>query len=190
MIFWFRPCGYMVSSVWIQKFFLSIKRCLRISLAFFMLGSLSIIMNFAYLLKLWHFSWKCLHAHMVFGWGFFTSFLWLFRLILKVVSAFRRYCYLQNVHSIKYMTYTQKQLTSWKILYVFWVCRILKVNAVMNWLQHRVLLFPKHWKHFPRIKVLLFILFTMFYSILLLPIGSLRFLLFKIFNWFVLKNFN
>ena len=41
-------------------------------------------MNFGCLLKLFFF-WKCLHANMVLGWGFFTSFLWLFSRILKSV---------------------------------------------------------------------------------------------------------
>ena len=71
---------------------------------FFVLVSLSIIMNVACLLKSWYFSWKCLHDNMVLEWGIFTSFLWLFSLILKKVS-FPTYCFLHNVHSTKYMTY-------------------------------------------------------------------------------------
>ena len=135
------------SSVWIQKFPLSIKCCCRISSGFFVLASFSIMMNFLCLLKLWLFSWRCFDANIVLGWGFFTSFLWLFSLILKRVSTFSRFCWL------------------------------LKVNVVMTWLQHRVLLFPKDEKHFPGFKVLLLILFTILFSILLLPISSLRFLL-------------
>ena len=82
------------------------------------------------------FSWKCLNANMVLAWGFFWSFLWLFSVILKRVSAFPAYCCLHNVHSIKYMAYALEQLTSWKILYVFRVCWLLKDNFVMTWLQH------------------------------------------------------
>ena len=41
----------------------------------FVLESLSIIINFACLLKLWFVSWRCLYANMVLGWGFLTSFM-------------------------------------------------------------------------------------------------------------------
>ena len=58
----------------------------------------------------------------------------------------------------------------------FWVCWLLKVNYVMAWLEHKILLFQKHREHFPSIRGILFILFTMF-SIMLLPMSSLRFLL-------------
>ena len=158
----------MVFNVWIQKFSLWIKRCRRIYLDFYVLLSSSIMMNFACLLKLWRFSRKCLHANMVLGWGFFTSYLWLLSLILKAVSALPTYCFLHNVHSIKYMSYALEQLTWWKILYDFWVCWLLKVDGVVTWLQYRVLLFPKHGEHFPGFKVLLFIFCTMLFSILLL----------------------
>ena len=35
--------------------------------------------------------------------------------------------------------------------------RLLKVEVLVTWLQHRVLLFPKHGENFPGFKVLLFI---------------------------------
>ena len=115
----------MVSNVWI--FGLSIVFSF---FSFFVLVSFSTIINFACLLKLWYFSQKYLHANMVLGWGFVTSFPWLFSLTLKRISVFLTYCFLHNVHFIKYMTYALEQLTSWKILYVFWVCWLLKVDVV------------------------------------------------------------
>ena len=56
-------------------------------------------MNFACLLKISFFSWKCLHANMASG--FLTSLGWLFSLILKLVSDFPTYYFLQKVHSIR-----------------------------------------------------------------------------------------
>ena len=90
IIYWVLDLDLYVygSSVWIQKFSLSIKLWFRISIGFFVLVSLPIIMNFACLLKLWLSSWKCFRANMVWGWGFFASFLRLFRVILKGVCAF------------------------------------------------------------------------------------------------------
>ena len=108
-------------------------------------------------------------------WVFFTLFLWLFSCILKAVSAFPTYCFLHNLHTIKYITNMMQKINFVKN--VFWVCWLLKVDVVVIWLQHRVLLFQKHGKHFPGFKVLLFIFFTMLFSILLLPMWSLRFLL-------------
>ena len=70
-------------------------------------------------------------------------------------SAFPTYCCLDHVNSIKYMTYALEWLTLWKILCAFWVSWLLKINVVVTWLQHRVLLFPKHWQHLPDFKVLL-----------------------------------
>ena len=127
---------------------------------------------------------------MVLGWGFFTSFLWLSSLTLNRVSAFHMYCCLHILHSIKYMTYALKQLPSEKILYIFWACWILKVNVAMTWLQDRVLLFPRNRKHFPGFKVLLFILFTLLFSILLNANEFFEiFVAFKYCNCFVLKKF-
>ena len=145
----------MVFNVWIQKFPLWIKRCRGISLVF-LLVNFSIIINFACLLKLWFFSQKYLHATMVLGWGFVTSFPWLFSLTLKRISVFLTYCFLHNVHFIKYMTYAQEQLTSRKIL-----C-FLSLLALESWCCFRVLLV---------------IFFTMLFSILLLPMSSIRFFL-------------
>ena len=167
----------MVSNFWIQKFSLWIKRCRNISLAFFVLVSLSIIKNFACLVKLWFHSHKCLHANLVLEWEIFTSFQWLFSLILKAVSGFPTYCFLHNVHSINYMTYALEQLIWWKILYDFWICWLVKVDVVVTILQHRDLPFPKQGENFPAFKVLLFIFFTMSFSIWLLPMSSLIFFL-------------
>ena len=86
-------------------------------------------------------------------------------------------CFLHNEHSIKYMTYALEQLTSWKILYVLWICWLLNVDVVVSWWQHRVLLFLKRKEHFPGFKVHLFVSFMILFSILLLPMSSLRFLL-------------
>ena len=96
------------------KFSFSIRHCRIIFVSFFVMISLSIIMNFTCLLKLWLFSWKFLHANMVLGLGFFTSFLY-------IISCIPSNTWL-------YMT----------------ILLTLKVNVVMTWLQQRDLLFPKH----------------------------------------------
>ena len=88
-----------------------------------MLVHLSIIMNFACLLKLWFYSLICLHPNMVLEWGIFTSFLWLFSLILKAVSGFPTYYFLHNVHSINCMTYALKQFYMiWKLMLLWPGC--------------------------------------------------------------------
>ena len=55
-----------------------------------------------------------------------------FSLILKGISAFSTYCFLNNLYSTKYTTYALEQLTLWKILYVFCVCWLWEVNVVMT----------------------------------------------------------
>ena len=88
--------------------------------------------------------------------------------------------FLHGAHCIKYMTYALEQSTSrkiWSVFAFFYVCWFLKVNVVMTWSQHRILLFPKHGEHFSDFKVLSSSFFIMLFSILLLPMSSLRFLL-------------
>ena len=130
-------------------------------------------MNFACLLKLWFFSWNedfwdeyLLHYFC----GYLVVY-WKPSLLFLHIAFYITFIPL-NILQTRY-----KKLTSWRILYVFWVCWLLKVDVVVIWLQHRVLLFQKHGKHSPGFKVLLFIFFTMLFSILLLSMWSLRFLL-------------
>ena len=79
---WFNPFRDIVSNVWIQKFPLWIKHCHRISVGFFVLVSVSIIINFASRF----FSWNCLHANMFLGWGFFTLFIFYKTLYIILVT--------------------------------------------------------------------------------------------------------
>ena len=166
----------MVSRVWIQKFSVSLKRCHSISLGFFVLVSLSITMNFACLLKLWIFSWKCLHSNMVLGWRFFTSFLWLFSIILKGVSA------LPSTLSFTYRTF--HQVFGICSVTIYFVKNLMFFESVDSWkLMLLWLGCGTEFCYFQNTgsislvsKVLLFILFTVFFLILLLPMSSLRFL--------------
>ena len=112
---------------------------------------------------------------MVLGWGISTSFPWLFSLILKSVSVFPTYCF--YITSIPSSIWHMWGNNSFREKSCFLSLVTLKVNVVVIWLQHRVLLFAKHGEHFPAFKVLLFILFAKLFSILLLPMSSFRFLL-------------
>ena len=96
---WFNPFGCSGSSIWIQKIFLSISLCRKMSFELVVFVSLSIMMNFACLLKTCFFSWKCLHANVASG--FLTSLGWLHSLTLKLVSDFPTHCFLHKVHSIR-----------------------------------------------------------------------------------------
>ena len=60
--------------------------------------SLSMIINLAWLLNLWHCCWKYQQASIALG--SLVSFLCLFNLMVNVVSAFPTYYLLQSVHSI------------------------------------------------------------------------------------------
>ena len=160
--FWvYGPC------VWFQKVSLWIKRWRRISLGVFVMASLSMIMSFACLLKSWFFSWKCLDANMVLEWGIFPSFSWLHSLILKAVSAYPKHCDLHRAGAIIFV----KKLVCFLNLLTLgsWCC--------CNLVTAKFLLFQKHGNYFPGLKVLLFIFFTMSFSILLLPMSFLRYLL-------------
>ena len=130
-------------------------------------------MHFACLLKLWFFSWNedfCDEYFLHYFCGYLIVY-WKRSLLLLHIAFYITFIPLNILQT------WCKKLTSWGFLYVFWVCWLLKVDVVVIWLQHRVLLFQKHGKHFPGFKVLLFIFFTMLFSILLLPTWSLRFLL-------------
>ena len=97
-------------------------------------------------------------------------------------------CFLHNENSIKYTTYALEQLTSWKVLYVLWICWLLKVDVVVSWWQHRVLLFLKHKEHFPGFKVLLFVSFMMLFFDFVAADEFLEiFVAFESCNWFFLK---
>ena len=83
---WFSPYVTKGFSFWIQKFSRCIKGLHKMSLELEVLTSLSMIINLALSLELWTCCWKSLQASIAFG--FLVSFLWLFNLMLNVVSAF------------------------------------------------------------------------------------------------------
>ena len=85
-----------------------------------------------------------------------------FSLILKGISAFSTYCFLNNLYSTKYTTYALEQLICEKS-YMFFAY-VDSGKLMLSW-QQRVLLFPKHREHFLRFKMLLFIFVTMFFYI-------------------------
>ena len=94
--------GYSVSNFRVQKFSLLTNRWVRVSLDLEVFVNWSIMTNFACLLKLCLFYWKCLQV--IIALTFFTSFWWIFSLILKLVSPFATCCLLHKMHSIKYIT--------------------------------------------------------------------------------------
>ena len=166
------PFGYSVSDFRIQKFSLSLSRWARVSLDLEVFVNLTRIVHFECLLKLWLSCWKCLQA--IIASTFFTFFRWLFSLILKLVSTFPTYCLLHKIHSIKYMTQLLAQLTFWNILYIFLVCSLLKVVVFLTCLQQSDLNFVRHGEHLPCFSLCICLFLTLFFSISLLPINSLR----------------
>ena len=112
------------------------------------------------------FSYKCLQA--IIALAFFTSFWWLFNLILKFVSTLPTYYLFCKMHSIKYTTQLLAQLTLRIFLYVFLVCCLLRILRAAS---HS---FFRHEEHLPRF--CFGFCLTLFFSISLLPVNSLRFL--------------
>ena len=94
--------GYSVYNFKIQNLSFLISHWIRVSLELKVFVYWSIMVNFAFLLKLWLSCWKCFQA--ITALTFFTSLRWWFSLILKLVSAFPLYCLLRKVHSSKYIT--------------------------------------------------------------------------------------
>ena len=90
---------------------------LKISLSRFVFVILSIIVNHTCSLNLWPFFWKCLSANIALG--SFTSFLWLFNLMLNGVSFLPTYCKLHIMHSIRYSVF---QFVLQNIFQVLFVC--------------------------------------------------------------------
>ena len=80
------------------------------------------------------------------------------------------------MHFIKYITQLLAQLTLWNNLYIFGVCRPLKVVVFRTCLQPSDLKFVRHGEHFPGFDFCVCLFLTFLFSILLLPINSLRFL--------------
>ena len=142
-----KPFGYNVSNFRIQKFYLLVSHQVRVFLNLELFVSWSITVNFAYLLKLRLSCWKCLQA--IIASTLFTSFEWLFSLILKLIPAFPTFCLLHKMPSIKYITYLLAQLTLWNILYIFFVCWLLIAAVSRTCLQQSDLKFFKHRKYFP-----------------------------------------
>ena len=111
---------------------------------------------------------------------FLISFLFLFSFILK-----RGLCFF--LHIVFYITCIPSNIwhMRWDNNFVKNVSSMVFVSVdsrkltLESWLlQHReVLLFPLHGEHFPGFKVLPFVFLTMLFSILLLPMSSLRVLL-------------
>ena len=85
----------------------------------------SMLKSFGYsvcLLKLCLFYWKCLQV--IIALTFFTSFWWIFSLILKLVSPFATCCLLHKMRSIKYITIVFIRI------YMYLQCRL-----CFNWFE-------------------------------------------------------
>ena len=75
------------------------RRSLNIPFSRFVFVNLSIIVNLACWLNLWPFFWNCSSANIAVG--SFTSFLWLFNLMLNGASFLPIQCRLHVMHSIR-----------------------------------------------------------------------------------------
>ena len=85
---------------------------LIISLGFFLLISLSITKNFVY----WSYDFSLRNACMLMWFGVRIFYIISVYLVVYwkrslLITAFPTYCFLHNVHSIKYMTYALEHLT-------------------------------------------------------------------------------
>ena len=136
----------------------------------FVFFNVSIIMNLACSLKLWPFFQKCLSANIALG--SFTSFLWLFNLMLNGVSFSSTYCRLHIMHSIRKMTYSVSQ---WNIFQVLVVCWLLNIAVVFTFSQHIFPVFALHGVHLPSFKDFKSLL-TLLFSIQYVSIISEMFL--------------
>ena len=123
------------------------------------------------LLKLEAGKVKCLSTSKAFG--SFTSFLWLFKQILKVVSLLPTYWELHKLHSNKYITYLLLQLILWNILNVRLVWFLLN-DTDANCLQQSILVLANHGKHLP-LSLLSDLTSFLLCSVVLLPIICWRF---------------
>ena len=106
----------------------------------------------------------------------FHIFWWLFSLVLRFVSAFPTYCLLHELHSIKYITKLLAEFTLWNILYISFVCWLLKVVVFCTFLQQSDLTFVRNREHLPGFNFCNYLLLTLFFLTLLLPINSLSIL--------------
>ena len=114
--------GYSASNFRVQKFSLLTNHWVTFSLDLEVFVNWSIMTNFTCLLKLWLFYWKCLQ--IIIALTFFTSFWWIFSLILKLVSPFATCCLLHKMRSIKYITIVFIRI------YMYLQCRL-----CFNWFE-------------------------------------------------------
>ena len=163
-----------LSNFRIQNFSFLLSCWVRVSLDLKVFVNWSIMVNSACLLKLWLFYWKFLKV--IIASTFFTPFWLSFILVLKLVSAFPTYCLLHKMNSIKYKTYLLAQLTLWNILHTFFGLLTLKSSLKVVCLQQSNFKFSRHGEHLPGFSFCICLFLTLFFSILLFPLNSLRFL--------------
>ena len=104
----------------------------------------STMLNFADLLTLQIYYSKCLQAIIVSA--FFTTFWWLFSLILKLFSALPTYCLLHRINFIKYITQKLAQFTLWNTLNIFFW---LGIWLVLVFVFSKKTVFPDQFKLLP-----------------------------------------
>ena len=135
ILFSLNPCGCNDFSFSIQNFFRVFSTYFSSSYSILVSFSCSIIINCECLMNLWPGNRKCCSS-----WSdlcLFTSFQWLFRLKLKVVSDLPVFCLLQNTHSIRSIRYLLSQLSLMHILKALCVTVLLKVFFDCTCVQHR-----------------------------------------------------
>ena len=85
-----------------QKFSLWIRHSYRITLSWFLFVNLSVIVNLACSLNLWSLFWQSLSTYI--NLGTFTSFAWLFNVVLDGVSFIPTYSTLHKINGIFCLT--------------------------------------------------------------------------------------
>ena len=122
-------------------------------------------------MKSWISCWKCLQA--IVGSTFFTSF----QSYIKVFFVSPTYCLLHKMHPINFILLLLAHLTLWNFVFFlfFFGWLTLKSNCFSYLFATEWRSFVSYGKHFSGFSFCIFLFLTLFFSILLLPINSLRF---------------
>ena len=127
------------------------------------------MVNFACLLKLLFSCWKCLQTIIALNFShLFDDYSVLYKSLFLL--------FLNIAYFIKCMTWLLAQSKLWNIFNSFLVCWLSKVVVSHACLQQSDLKFVRHGDHLPGFSFCTCLLSTLFFSVLLLPINSLRLL--------------
>ena len=123
------------------------------------------------------------------GWVFFTLFLWLFSCILKAVSAFPTYCFLHNLHTIKYITNMMQKINFVKNVICFLSLLTLKSWCCCDLVAAQSSAISKIRETFPWFQsAFVYFLYNVIFDFVAPDVILEIFIEFESCNWFVLKS--